>query len=531
MRLLCYTAVVVALTCAACAHAPSTVAEGSRTQLVAIMPLDTGAAHLDDSARAALEETLRSQAGKVLEAQGFVVLNGDNTLKLLKENDVDPAKVCDSTCALDAARELKIHYYITGKVTLVEGSLIAFLRLNEQMRGQQLNSINLDAGNVRDLRQLFERRTAELLQPLRLSQGKDEAAPAGEVEGPIAAVTVPSSGDGARLAFVRFESVPNGANVRLDGDLLCQATPCQKAIPMGAHTVTMERERYLSASQPIVVTGDVAVPMSLKPTFGRLSVQTLPNGLAVTVRSTSSKAKDPAVSSGVSPLTGLELDPDVYDVKIDDPCYLDDGQRVVIEREKQREAQISARPRTATVVVKLHSADESDLGGTVSVDGREFGSTFQPLKVPICSERVSVRLSNGRTWNESLHLKEGEQKEFKGTVQPAASVTESTPGMGPGTPFSAGQVDLTPRSSSKLIVGLSFLGTAAAGGVVAGLGYSSAISAHNLLMAQAVPVDATARQRLIAQGKTGNATGVVGVLGGLTAALIGILVLASGGSQ
>ena len=118
--------------------------------IVAVLPLNVSLAGMDEASHMTLEEDIRSVAGNHLTALGYTVLTGENTLRVLADNGVDATKACEASCALDAARELKAEYFIAGSVAKSEGTYVAFIRLFEQRRGQQLDSVKLEGEKVRD---------------------------------------------------------------------------------------------------------------------------------------------------------------------------------------------------------------------------------------------------------------------------------------------------------------------------------------------------------------------------------------------
>ena len=96
-------------------------------KLVVVLPLN--APKLDKDLRETLEEDIRTMAGNDLSPRGYTVLTGENTLRILSENGVDPDKACEASCALDAAKELNASLFISGSATRAEGEYVAFVRL------------------------------------------------------------------------------------------------------------------------------------------------------------------------------------------------------------------------------------------------------------------------------------------------------------------------------------------------------------------------------------------------------------------
>jgi hypothetical protein len=122
-------------------------------RVVAVLPLSAAGGLADAQTRLAIDETLRSISGDQFSSRGYTVLTSDNMLRVLEDNGVDASKVCESTCALDAARELKAALFVTSTLTKVESQWILFVRLFEQSTGKQLSSVQLEGATVLALRE------------------------------------------------------------------------------------------------------------------------------------------------------------------------------------------------------------------------------------------------------------------------------------------------------------------------------------------------------------------------------------------
>lgn len=380
-----WSAVVLVLLCAAPALAD--------LRLVAVLPLDTRGTDLSSTAREALEETLRTAAGDLLRPYGYTVLTSDNTLSVLADNDIDPERACEASCALEMARELRAEVFVSGRVTALDDVYVAFIRLSEYQRGQQLASLDVEANTARELRAILSARAAELFLPLRSSKG----APV--PEGRIDARPTELPDAGGREAIVTFESSPNEALVRIDGTIVCQKTPCRRAVPLGAREVVMELERHLPARKVVTLREEETVRLELAPTFGLVNVITSPRGLDLTVNGR---------PGGRSPVV-LELEPDVYEILLADRCHLPEGERVLVKQGQRRELKIEARPREALVRVHAVDRQKDAVPGKVVVDRRDLGRVPGAFRVPVCAREIEVVADDGRRWTGTLKLEEGRE--------------------------------------------------------------------------------------------------------------------------
>src|SRR5437588_2961362 len=127
-------------------------------RVVAVLPLDVQRAQLAEAERTSLEEAIRTHAGEALTARGLTVLTGETTLEVLRENNVDPAKACEASCALAAAKQIGASYFISGTVLREQEGLVAFVRLYRMPGGEQVSAVQIEGATVRELRRAFEQR-------------------------------------------------------------------------------------------------------------------------------------------------------------------------------------------------------------------------------------------------------------------------------------------------------------------------------------------------------------------------------------
>ncbi len=153
------------LLCALCSAA---VASAEVSGGLAVMPLDTAHSKLTEADRIGIEETLRTTAGDQLRDAGIVVMTGENQLQILKDNNVDPNKACEASCALQAAKELNVTYYLSGAATTgSDGVHQVFLRLSSVKDGRQLSSLEIDGSSPAELRKELRQGVSKLFDPLR----------------------------------------------------------------------------------------------------------------------------------------------------------------------------------------------------------------------------------------------------------------------------------------------------------------------------------------------------------------------------
>jgi formylglycine-generating enzyme required for sulfatase activity len=333
--------------------------------LLAVLPLT--APKLDKDLRETLEEDIRTVAGNALSSRGYTVLTGETTLTLLADNAVDSNKVCEASCALNAAREMKATLFISGTATQAEGEYIAFVRLFESPSGRQLASVKLEGARVKELREQFESRASDLFASVTGPGGAGPVLPAAEVTPPPAVEPsgprVKKSAVTASVGTLTISAKPKGA-VRLDivdpdGRKSASGGSYEnKQAKPGTWHVTAQATGYEGESQAVEVPADdVALArFDLKP-LGSLKIVGTPSGAAVHV-----SGPDGFQDDGGLPWEAEGLKSGTYQVKVTRAGYGADEKSVEV---KPGDA--------ATLGVKL----EKGGGGTGANWVRIPGGTFK----------------------------------------------------------------------------------------------------------------------------------------------------------
>lgn len=148
-----------------------TLAKGEK-QLVAVMPFNFMSGSVDATSRQLFEESVRTAMGDELTPAGYRVLTGDNTIRILEENGVDLKKACEATCALDAAKEMKARFFVSGTAASSEGEYTAFVRFSDAQTGQQLASVKVEGKTMKALAKEFEGKCADLVRRALAAAGK-----------------------------------------------------------------------------------------------------------------------------------------------------------------------------------------------------------------------------------------------------------------------------------------------------------------------------------------------------------------------
>jgi hypothetical protein len=358
----------------------------------------------------------------VTRAEGARVLERETMLEVLKATG---GKCVEGECELETARYLNVDLFVTWLALNVDGEFMLTLKVFETKGGVALGQEQVAAPTERELIALTRPASARLMRQA-LGVGNSGIA------SPQVRPTVPMGrfgevgkdvalGDGETV-LVKFESEPEGASVRLDGELLCSVAPCSKRIAGGRHEVVFEKERYSAAKLVATAAKGAVVKGTLQPKFGWLSVETDVPGISVTVD---------GAEAGKTPITAREVDSGPVEVAVSDRCYVRTGERFAMKAGERKTLRLAATPRMAGLKVNAVDGRGNDLEAAVRVDGREAGEAGVALKVSLCAREASVRVG-GNQWSESLKLEEGRVTVLTARFNTGAGSAVSASGSGTG---------------------------------------------------------------------------------------------------
>lgn len=316
---------------------------------------------------------------------------------------------CQGECETDTGRRLGADLVISGELLKFGDSYKLTLLMHETQHAQLVSTAQVSAKSAEELDQGIRAAVLKLFAPL-LSPTQTHT------EGKIVA----QGGAVAAGAMVvaKFDSEPQGAIVMLDGQLLCQSTPCQKSVTAGPHLVAVQKENYKALSETRTLGEGAALSFKLAPTFAVVTIVTKPAELALSVDGKSVKAQR------------LELPAGAHKIVLDEPCFLPDGEALDLNEGDTRALTIEARARTAPVTVTAVDTSGNDTSAEASIDGKALGKVPGVLAVPICTKKLGVKGQAGGAVLK-LDLKEGVAQTQVAHLAPGGGSDHLlTPGVG-----------------------------------------------------------------------------------------------------
>lgn len=357
-----------------------------------------------------LSDQARMGALQPARNRGILVISRENQAVLLGE--MGQQCIDDGACEVEIARNLQAAFVVSGELVELEGVLLLTLKVHETQKGALLATTTIRADRQLDLVDGVRPAAESIVREALLSRegptnfllpGAGPASSPGFIpEGKIGGAPAATSRSPERVV-VQFESTPPGAVVQVDGLLVCQATPCSKAVEVGERKIAMQKERYLPATSAVHVQRGTVVRLNLEPGFGWLTVETEPAGLELSID---------GKPAGKSPLVDHVLDPGTVDVVTSGDCWMRIGERVAIKQGEGRKIRIDGRPRTAPVEIHAEDARGNALEARVEADGVPLGLTPGFFQVPVCTERITVRDASGVAYREAVSLREGKEEKL-----------------------------------------------------------------------------------------------------------------------
>lgn len=364
-------------------------------------------AELGNSEVAYLTDQVRNQASIVLPKSAFAVITKESMQMLLPPDKFKQA-CSGSQCEVEVGRTMGAQYIISGEVIKFGGSLRVNLKVHACVSGEFLG-LDTARGTLDELEEAIKISAANAMDKVLKSANFKVASSNNSNDNGQPGVLP------AQRTVIKFLSNPEGAMV-LDGNVvLCQGTPCSKALSVGVHRITMQKERYLPRTEVYTVsppgasleTPRVPVNWTLSPRFGWLSVYSEPAGLAVRL--------DGEVI-GETPIARRETDPGGYLIELGDARYLPSSERIVVESNSERAVNLRAVAREGLIDVSAVDERENDLDAEVFVDDVPFGPVPAQYRLIVGRHSLTVRYG-GMDWQGEVEVSERQVATVRATFR------------------------------------------------------------------------------------------------------------------
>lgn len=382
-------------------------------QRIAVLDFhDSSTGHATPEEVLYLSNLVRGVARRVLPAERYLLMTRENMQEMLPQGRT--LADCVGDCAVETGRKLGVDYVVTGEVTAFGGQIRVTVNMHGMQTGNMVDQIRVGATNVLGVEKDLEDQATALLLKLRVLAGGEAAGlePGGEEN------KAPSelwSASGPTRMVVSFTSEPAGAIVEVDGQPLGE-TPCRRALAYGVYQVGFKKIRYLAHLQSLeVLAGEpVRVNAVLAPDFGWLTVESDPEGLAVTVD---------GEDWGFAPVQAREIGTGAHEIWVGATGYHAESHSVLISRGERSSLRVAPVPRNGGLTIVAVDALGNATEARVFVDGHNVGQVYHPLTVVQGRHDVAVEGDAG-VWRGEVEVVEKQMREVSVRLLPAYSEME-----------------------------------------------------------------------------------------------------------
>jgi len=309
-----------------------------------------------EQALRSITDSAREGALDMLPPSKFTLMTQESTQVILEDMGIDIGCV-EGQCEVDTLRNIQADYGVTGTVNQVAGQYELVMRLYES------DSAALLASETKRYDQISEmlndsKRTAKIL----IASGVPSAGL--ESGFTVSAVTIRKSEvyrgqnivnkPSERKGYLYITSQPTGAEVFVNGESFGSA-PLQKSVSEGEYVVVADMgAMYHQATSDRIKVFDgqtVNIPLILKPSFGKITVDSKPSGGKVYIS---------GEQVGYTPYENSHQPSDIYNLQIQMDKYFTHQERIVVEDESDvkvfvnlerslGELKISSKPAGASI--------------------------------------------------------------------------------------------------------------------------------------------------------------------------------------
>ena len=188
------------------------------------------------------------------------------------------------------------------------------------------------------------------------------------------------SGGGEEI-IVKFESEPSEATVIVDGEVICQATPCTKILTLGEHEIEMRKENHTPKVKKGKITGSKTIKYKLEADCAWL-----------TVKGDEAEVFLDGEYLGEPPIENKAITIGEHKIDYSNSCYYEKSENFTVKNGEKKNINLKLEPRESAIKVYPQDGRGSVVEADVYVDGKELGKApGTSFKVPLCSKKVVVK--------------------------------------------------------------------------------------------------------------------------------------------
>lgn len=372
------------------------------TERIAVLELSGES--VEPAARALLTDRVREGVLAATRGRDYAVMTRENMASMARDMGLDlGCAEAAAECEVDLARNIGADFVVSGSVSDFAGSLAVAMKLHETHGGTLLAS---KSAMAKDAPELFETlvKVASQLTIDGLGAGAATSTE-GRTEGELKRADL----GGVERVVVAFESTPSGAVVLVDGEILCQSTPCSREVLEGQHRVEMRLEDHAPFEEVQELGRESRVLASLKDR--RATLEIVSDSGTGTVQLDGRTVTAPGA---------YKVTAGAHEVRVEDRCLVPTVEHVTLTEGELRKVMLSFRPQLAGLDMSARGSNGNAVVADVVVDGHILGQTPWRAEVPLCSEKIQLVGTRGLLWERELRLVAGEVSALVATLSVAA---------------------------------------------------------------------------------------------------------------
>ena len=323
----------------------------------------------------------------------------------------------DESCQIEIGKELAAQKSVSATWTQVGGTCQLLVKLYDLRKAYSEFSNTISAACTETgLAKAFEKVRLQLADhrggQKKVTTGRDrDLTPKQEAWRPEAST---------KKVVVKFSSSPPGAMVRVDGKLICQNSAdegCARAVEVGVHEISMEKERYLLRKEKVTITDGSPIHWALEADFGLLNVVTQPSGQNVSIN---------GERVGATPLQNHQLIPGTYQVRVLSDCFYEQGKEISLARNQKRDLSFDLQPIIGGLDISARDAKGNDLAANIELDGKQQGVTPAVIAASVCAKALKLSLDGFEPWSQNLAIQAKKTLKIDAELSAAERVSYSS---------------------------------------------------------------------------------------------------------
>lgn len=327
-----------------------------------------------DSAKCATLTNLFATKFKT-HSTGYDIITYEDVVSMIELEQAKELFDCnDENCYTQIAGALNAQLMVRGDIEKFGRTYVINLSLIDIVKSKTIEMVSQDSKSIEGLIDLFPYLAKSLSQQKVNDRFKVEQEQKIKV--------------GKKHHVVNFETVPKGAVVLIDGEMVTDSTPTQKALLEGTYTIKIMSNLYHSYEGVFTVSKNGQLfKKVLQPAFGYITLDKGALGVSVKV--------DGAVI-GQTPIRKYKLKEGTHNIELGDECFLNAEGIVTVTSGEHKIVDLVPKKRTTLLSV---SAKDSVTGADLIIDVKRGDETLgqTPLKkvVSLCGDSEFTVGGNG----------------------------------------------------------------------------------------------------------------------------------------